>query len=405
MADFRCCRTVPPGVAALPGRWLVLVIWCLLLPACSTVPSAPGPQERAWALAGAGLLDEVPAVALPEPDQLMAADDAMLAVARRIAARGGSDEDRLGALITALSDPGDVGLRYDGTITLTASAAFHAGKVNCLSYSLLFVILAREVGLEPHFNEVDVPTIWDLGESGSYVLYKHINVWMRLRSGDSYVADVSASEYDPAFRSRLMSDREAWAQFYNNRAVEMRLQGELQAALWAQLRALSLDTSRAYLWVNLGSLYLAMGSPDAAWIAIREAEQLSGQPEGLYGTAAAVSEALGKPAQAQRYRRLALQYLQQNPYYHYQLALGLIGTGDDRAARRELEQAIALYHDEHRFHALLAQVLWRAGQHERALRSLNQAIALTRDDGRRQMYQRKRDRLQVSDAGPHLMSR
>ena len=48
---------------------------------------------------------------------------------------------------------------YD-EITRTASETFRARRGNCLSFSNMFVAMARDVGLDVQFQEVEIPPDW-----------------------------------------------------------------------------------------------------------------------------------------------------------------------------------------------------------------------------------------------------
>jgi len=151
-----------------------------------TVPT----NDRAWVLRGAGLLDEVPPLKLPDAATLLAIDYEMREFAHRVADGKFTIEGKVNALADALTEPTGLGLQYDAAATLSARDAFKARSVNCLSYTMLYVALAREVGIDANFNDVQVPLIWGLQDE-SFILYRHVNA--RVTLGANYFVSVQTA--------------------------------------------------------------------------------------------------------------------------------------------------------------------------------------------------------------------
>lgn len=374
--------------------WAVLLPLCGLA-ACAELPPQPvvSQDEVAWAGAGAGRLDAAQPLVLENLGSLMQVTPEMSRFARDVTAGHGGAADKLDALTAALGSAKGLDMQYDAQATLTAQQAFAQRRANCLSYTMLFVALAREVGIPAKFNEVDIPPIWDMGDEHTSLLYKHINARVDLDLMFYRMVDVSGDEYDPAYGQEVISDAEAAAQFYNNRAVEMRLQGRLADSLRYEVRALQLAPGGAYLWDNLASLYLLLGEGKAARVAVTQALQLDGSSLLGYDTAAQVYDKLGEPALARYFRGRAAYFLAQNPYHHYQLALKALQAHDKQLAYDEAGQAILLYPKDARFFFLMAIVLDQMGDSKRAGESLHVALLLAPDAERQERYKSKFARL------------
>lgn len=365
------------------------------LAACVSVPDQPPVPgaDIAWVLGGAGMLSGAPDTPMEDPSSLLHVTAEM----HQFALDATRDKPGLAsetlALATALSGSKGLRLRYDSQATLTPEQAFVQRRANCLSYTLLFVALARDVGITAEFNDVDIPPVWDLGDDRTMLLYRHINARVELRLPLSAVIDVSGDEYDPNFPQQIISDAEAQAQFYNNRAMEMRLQQRYVDALRYQLRSIQLAPRTAYLWTNLANLYLAGDNPRAARVAVARALKLDSSDMLGYDTAAQVYERLGDHRLAAAFEERVRNFLDENPYYHFHLALVALFRHDERLAYDETQRAIDLQGEDPdpRFYVLQAVALERLGQVERARDSMQTAIHL--NPAQQERYRNKYERL------------
>jgi tetratricopeptide (TPR) repeat protein len=372
-------------------------MWCfcslLLLGACSTMP-AQQPVSSAdldWVRSGAGLLPQADTTPVEDPRSLLQVNDAMRRFAQDIT--GGKDgyAGRTDALMKALNG---LHLQYDAQATLSAADAFAQRRVNCLSYTMLLVALGREIGLRMQFNDVEIPPLWDMGDNDTVVLYKHINVRVYLAPPMRYeVIDVSGDDYDHNLPQQLISDEEAEAQYYSNRAVEFRLAQRPAEALRYQLRALELAPQAAYLWTNLASLYLHQGQTQAARIAISHSLQLD--PDDMLGadTAADVYDELGQRELAAYFHARVRDFMEQNPYYHYHRAVVALLQHQEQLAFDEVQAAIRLRDTEPRFYFLLAVVQQQEGANEEAEDSMRIAVRFSSNVAQQQRFLNKFARL------------
>jgi Flp pilus assembly protein TadD len=296
---------------------------------------------------------------------------------------------RVHKLVMATIGPHGIGLQYDALATLGAEQAFQQHRVNCLSYALLFVALARDVGIPAQFNEVDIPPVWDIGDDQTVLLYKHINIKIDLGFSLSQIVDVSGDEYDPSYPQEDIPDSSALAQFFNNRAVEMRMQQRYQDALRYQLRSVQMAPQIDYLWANLADLYSMAGNPRAARIAINQALMLDPGSMMDYNTAAGIYQRMGDTRKASFYGEHARSFLERNPYYHYQLALNALRARNSKTAGDEIHKAIEIQPREHRFYFLAAVIEEQRGDLQTAADDLRQALDLTSDSSQQQRYRNK----------------
>jgi tetratricopeptide (TPR) repeat protein len=377
-------------------RTLMLGVCGLLafaLAGCATQLATPQASDdrRAWILAGAGELDAAAATPLPAA-ALFDVSEEMHQFALQATATAKSEGDKIDLLVRALHADSGLALRYDATATLTPQDAFVQRRANCMTHTLLFIALARDLDIDARFNQVDIPPIWDL-RGDNLVLYRHINARIGVGERRFTIVDLTPEEYDPAYRQWLLSDRQAEAQFYSNRSVDLLAQQQPAEALRYQLHALQLDPDQAFLWSNLSHLYLAMGNARAAETAIDIALKMDPDSLSAYGTASRVYLALGDQARASAFRQQAEKLQRRNPYYHYQLAERAYARKQLQRALDETRTAITLYPEDHRFLLLLGAVLNQLDQPELARKSIEAAIAMTADEKTQTLYRGKLDRI------------
>lgn len=81
-------------------------------------------------------------------------------------------------MIDALKSFGIRNLTYDNQ-ALTASEVFEQHRGNCLTFTNMFLVMARRVGLNARFQEVRIPPDWSKQEN-MMALSWHVNVFIRL---------------------------------------------------------------------------------------------------------------------------------------------------------------------------------------------------------------------------------
>ncbi|MGD8174730.1 hypothetical protein [Marinimicrobium sp. ARAG 43.8] len=217
----------------------------------------PSDQDREALLSG----EQVPGVGendRPARYDLMALSPPMRTLAQELMRQHRRPDERAEALHRALlAAPlyGGQGMRYTALNTSTAQDAFRTRSVNCLSFTLIYVAMAREMGLDVRVNDVRVPPTWEWREGEPFVLFRHVNAKVMLRGGEQLVVDLEMQRYSPAYSQELIGDRLVAAQFYNNRGMELVAEGELADGFLHLRQALALDDQQSYIWNNLGTLY------------------------------------------------------------------------------------------------------------------------------------------------------
>lgn len=136
--------------------------------------------------------------------------------------------ERMHRLRDFLSSPNELGFRYRPA-TYSANEAFRERGGDCMAYTLLFVALARDLGLPVHVVHVtEVKNYYERG--GSFFVSSHVAVGF-LSGARATVIDLSkeVKQYELAMYESI-DDSAATALFYNNVAVDHMMQGDLKGA-------------------------------------------------------------------------------------------------------------------------------------------------------------------------------
>ncbi len=369
---------------------LSLVATALILGACSQLQplpdwvQAPTPQDLRPILSGELLFDEPPSSAeLPSYD-LMTLSPMMRVVAEEVALQHRHSAERAEALHRALlSSPmvGGLGMRYTALNTTTAARAFERREVNCLSFTLMYVAMARHIGLKAGVNDVQVPPTWDMRDNESFLLFRHVNAKVMLPRGDELVLDLEMERYSPVYDQRVIGDRQVEAQFYNNLGMERVALGDRHSGFLHLRKALQMDDQQSHIWNNLGTLYKRMGEHEAAETAYLQGLTLAPGDLPLMSNLSSLYEARGEPEKAAHFLQRVREHRNSNPYYLYSLAQEQLAQGNVAQAERYLELAMARQNEDPRFYTLAAEIYEQRALPERAERMRRKA-----EQRREEMY-------------------
>lgn len=388
-------------------KFMTVLIRVLLLavPLAACQPMSFGPAIQSEVvdelLAGEGILKPPLSPAairqmLPD-DRPFELTPELKALANRVAPPGDSANYKVRELVRMLLSPTGAHLKYNGVRTYTAAESFRLSEANCLSFTMLFVALADEVGLEVYLNEVDVPPIWDVQGDERLLYYRHVNAVVELPLSFRKVVDINMTEYDVKYPQRKISRAHAEAMYYNNRGSELMYEKQYQRAFLYFRKALTLQPQAGYIWGNLASLYRRVGRNDLAEAGYRHALHQDGFDPVAAGNLARVLRAAGKEAEAVRMDESVASFRARNPYYHYSLASHDYRNGRYLAASDHLDRAMNLYRKDHRFYQLRAMLDFQAGDLASARMDLEKAAEYAYDDKLKARYLYKLDRLSQCD--------
>ncbi len=354
----------------------------LVLAACNSLPGRPAAQTVPEFVYREEALSEQQLLALTQPVEPLVLTPAMRAFSQRYLHSVPNPQQRLQALQQMLFSPAGLALHYDGHTTATASEAFVTGRANCLTFSHLFIALARDAGLDAHYQLVNVAPDWQRQRDWVLIM-QHVNVAGRAGRGQHYVADVDRRQGSRGLDSRRMSDAEALAHHYNNLAMEALVAGELPQAYSYLVRALNSHDREAFIWTNLGTVLLHNSQIAAAREAFLHAIRLdaSSVPP-MRKFVATLGE--GEYPELARHLEQRIERLEQrNPYHLAAEAQRSAESGNWARSWRMIERALALKPDDPDFYRLAVESLLALGHPQRARQLLDQADRIATRRGER----------------------
>ena len=352
----------------LHGLMLALLLLCL-------------PHGAAMAV------DVVPDVP-PEPDDIIVLPDELRDRFRKEVLAVTTDPDaRLERLVKFVFDAKGLGMTYKPDATLTISEAYRSRTLNCLTSTLLVMVLAREAGLHAEGQLVSSIVAWGATDETA-IQTQHANAIITIRPGRRFIVDVDASDTPAGGVLNPVDDEKLIAYFYGNRAMEMMVEGRHQQAIAWMTVALRHSPEDAAMLNNYGVLNLREGNMSAAEALFRQS--VSRDPSLLSGLSnlVALFQRSGDSDQEEYWRDRSEKLLRKAPYFQYQQGRRHELAGEWGEAAKFFMRAARLNPMEHRFHFALARVYFETGQLVKASRELSKALALS-DGGQAERYQAK----------------
>lgn len=347
----------------------------------STAPAAPAAVETLEPL--------------PSPEQILAIPPGLQAMLQeRVIGPGSSREQRLDRLVHLIFDEDAMHLEYDPYATHTLTETWQTHRANCLSFTLLFVSLARAAGIEAHVQEVAQVVTWNVDQGVIYSI-GHVNAGLFF-NGRNAVVDLDRNVLYDRYGPRPISDQRALAHFYNNRGAHHMAEGEpAQARAYLQA-ALRLAPEFTAGWNNLGVLDTREGHLDQARRDYETALRLQPRHAAALSNATALYRRLGEQRLAMQLARRLEKVQQADPFAQFRLGNEAEQRHDYAQAIQYYQHAVRLYGTAHQFHFGLARAYFLAGDTRRASAEMQRARDLAGEDAGvlRATYQAKLDSLQ-----------
>ncbi|MCB1055689.1 MAG: tetratricopeptide repeat protein [Acidobacteria bacterium] len=289
-------------------------------------------------------------------------------------------DQRAQALLEALVQLDGLNLQYKPDVTGTAAEVFETRQANCLAFTHLFIAMARAIGLNAYFLQVE--DIETFAQEGDLVINAgHITAGTGPSTAPR-VLDFS-DRTDIVYRNvRKISDLRAIALFYSNRGAERIRRHDPEAALpWLET-ATRLDPHLADGWVNLGVVLRRLGDTEGAEAAYRRALEEDPHKAAAYHNLAALYRHIGREDLVQPLLEAADQAKNRNPFTYLRLGDINLMRGNLDAAERFYRRAAQLDPELAAAWAALGDWAARSGKERAARRWLHHAQRLDADDSR-----------------------
>lgn len=272
-----------------------------------------------------------------------------------------------------LADDG-LALRYQEQPTYGIAESLALRRVNCLSFTMMFVAMARASGLNA-FAQASDDALSMRVLDGTLYRATHVNAGIDVH-GRTYTVDVGSQAVVVARRPHRISDARTLALLRNNHAVEQLLQGDHVRAVETINAAIALDASNAAIWSNTGVIHWRAGRRDAAERAYLQALKLQGDHVGALSNLVALYRASGAIDRLGRYQKRLQRAQASDPFSQFLAAQSLAVSGAHAAAIDHYQRAIRLLPGEPLFHRGLAQAYQDLGDAAAAERSRARASTI-----------------------------
>jgi len=362
-------------------RGLLLAVGVLVFLGACTASSPRRSTISDEELLSGKALDPTFAVSIPviSMDDAFSLDGEMQEFVRQVRDFGGNSSMKVIHLLQAMKQQGLFSLEYNEALTHTVSATFHERRGNCLSFTMLFIALARETGLHARYQLVDVPPQWNL-DSDLVVIGNHVNAVIDSRTDRDLVVDFNKANFRGNFVTHKIDDAYAAALFYTNLGAEAILRRDYPQSFTLLREAVHARSDVAPAWVNLGVLYGRQGLYDYAEASYLRALQIAPRERSALANLAGIYEELGDKERAAEYRERVRRYQDINPYYHYARAQKAYHDKQYEDTLAELRRAIRLRSDESVFYTLQGQALMALGRQGDAAKSFARATESDRSE-------------------------
>ena|GEM_PF-428105 len=304
--------------------------------------------------------------------------------ARRRAMLSYTERSKAEELLKALVQPpelGGMGITYSSDRTRTINEVWTDRKANCISLTMAYVMLAKQLGIRAMFAESFDVYNWSR-VAGLIIREKHM-VAVIMRDGkDDLVAD-----FLPTTRPRfgtyfvdVIFDNHAKSLYYSNRAVEALLEdNKAEARKWVEL-SIGVDNMSPPAWNIFGVIEKTEGNIAGAVRAYKIAIANNSKNVAAISNLAALYRDEGFYSEYAKLRAMENRLRKEDPYYHAFLATEALDEQDIKNALKSIQKAIKIHPRDPDFYITLCQVYMAQGKNAEAIGALAKAREYTAEE-------------------------
>ncbi|PIE89904.1 MAG: hypothetical protein CR997_08800 [Acidobacteria bacterium] len=301
--------------------------------------------------------------------------------------RRATDMDKLKALVYAIFDEERLGMKYSNHETLTPNETFDHHTGNCLSFTGMFIAMARHCGLNVRFQEVSDVSTWS--QNGKFMIFnQHMNAVVSI-NGRQLEVDFNY-HIDKDFKiTRFVSDERALAHYYNNLGAEhLAREDFLRAQIYFE-KANQTDPTFTQAWTNYGVLQRIKGNYKEAEACYIRAQSLDKHNDTAKMNLALLYELQGKIRKAEHMKQQIRKFRARNPYFQYSLGNTAYKEGRYEEAVSRFKKAVRLFRNHPKFLVMLAASYQKVGKYKKAEKFLRKARKLAGKPEEKHLYDMK----------------
>ena len=281
---------------------------------------------------------------------------------------------------------------YDIEANLIPSQAFSERRANCLSFSLLLIELASELGIEMDLNQVDLPDVWAEDESEDLVFYRHVNVVYK-SPRYTQIFDLALEDYRSGFPQRVINKRHGMALLFSNIGIQQLQQGNTRSAFHYLKLSVSIFPENADMWINLGAAFKRNDDLEMAEKIYLKAFSINDYNSLAASNLERIYSKLGQTKKARYFEKHAKRSRLNNPYVQYRLAQKAFDNGSYKDAKKAIRRAIRLHDKDPKFYELSSRIRQTKNDYVAALKDLYKAHELSTEALQRGRYANKVERV------------
>lgn len=303
-------------------------------------------------------------------------------------------KEKLLKLISSLNDETNLGFKYSNYKTMTAEETFKNRSGNCISYTAMFIVLARYAGLTAKFQEVSDFSDWTK-KNDVMVFSKHMNAVVRI--GDKNIeVDFRYQNENKFLHRKIVNDNRAIAHYYNNLGAEALMLKKFKLAETYFYKGISSDKKFSLVWSNLGVLYQHINRIELAERIYNIALRFDKSNHSAQLNLSNLYIKTGRIRKGKALQNRIRKYMKGNPYYHFNLGKIAYGKGEFYKAIKYYKSAVKRDRTIPEFYIQIGAAYFKLGNRKFAEKFIKKASKLAKTSRELELYKKKLNYIYVN---------
>ena len=316
-------------------------------------------------------------------------------------------KEQIQALVEHVFSRSDLNLLYRAEANTVANQTFQNRAANCLSMSIMTYALAKELGFDVRFQDVEIPEYWTIRE-GQSLLNGHINLQVLPRQKNrihfhfitrGFEVDFDSQATRQHFPKTLLKLNQVVAMFHNNNGADALVKKDYVKA-YAYFRAALLQSpDLSSVLANLGYLYRLTGHYELAERAYLQAIKKDKGNLTAWRNLSFLYRYIGQDEKAMDIQSRVTRKRSGNPFFHVNLGDKAFGKKQWKIALGHYLQALKLDKSYHEVFFGLGKTYFELGNIQRSHYYLKLAKKKSRTEQEQKTYQGKINMLATIKSG------